>query len=194
MLKVGVTGGIGSGKSLVCEVLEILGIPVYYADSRAKSLMNTDPDLRAAIIAAFGQEAYEGVQVNRPYLADSVFNHPAKLQLLNSLVHPAVWREMAIWFEQHEQFPYVVEESAILFETGLHKSLDKVILVYAPRALRISRTMERDNCSMEAVQERMRNQSDPEKTRELADFVIINDGISAVIPQVLHIHEQLLNL
>jgi dephospho-CoA kinase len=123
-----------------------------------------------------------------------VFKYPEKLQQLNGLVHPAVWKDIAAWFAEHKQFPYVAEESAILFEAGLNKALDRVILVYAPVELRIARTMARDNCSRHSVEERIRNQADPEKTRTLADFVVVNDGITPVIPQVLHIHEKLLNL
>lgn len=194
MLQVGITGGIGSGKSLVAKVLETLGVPVYYADVRAKELMQENDALKKGIIATFGEAAYTGGQLNRPYLAQQVFNDAEKLHQLNGLVHPAVWTDISAWFASHLDQPYAAEESAILYETGAAHGLDKVILVYAPEEARIARTMARDKVSREDVLARIRNQIDQELARSQADFVVVNDGREAIIPQVLHIHKTLLEL
>ena len=193
MLKVGLTGGIGSGKSTVAAIFEILGIPVSYADDEAKRLMNEDPELREAIGRAFGTEAYAGGTLNRKYLAGQVFNDPVKLETLNNLVHPVTIREGSRWM--HEQaalgHPYAIREAALIFEARGAGHLDFVIGVYAPLALRIHRTMQRDHSSREAVQQRMRNQIDEDIKMKLCDAVVHNDEQDALIPQVLALHEKL---
>jgi dephospho-CoA kinase len=195
MLKVGLTGGIGSGKSTVAAIFETLGIPVSYADDEAKRLMNEDPELREAIVRAFGAEAYAGGTLNRKYLAAQVFNDPVKLETLNNLVHPVTIQEGARWMQQQAALghPYAIREAALIFEARGAGHLDFVIGVYAPLALRIHRTIQRDHSSREAVQQRMRNQIDEEIKMKLCDAVIHNDEHEAVIPQVLAIHEKLIS-
>ncbi|WP_276483238.1 dephospho-CoA kinase [Paraflavitalea pollutisoli] len=193
MLKIGLTGGIGSGKSTVAKVFEVLGIPVYYADDVARSIMNDDPDLKAQIIHHFGAAAYEGGPLNRKYIAQIVFNSEEKLALMNSLVHPATIRAGEQWMAQQTD-PYAIKEAAIIFESGTQSQLDYMIGVYAPDALRIHRTMQRDNVTREAVIARMDKQISQSIKMRLCDFVITNDEQQAVIPQVMQVHERLLAL
>ena len=162
MLRIGLTGGIGSGKSTVAKVFEILGIPVYYADSAAKYLMNTDPDLQKAIILAFGQDAYTGTELNRKKIASIVFNDPAKLEKLNQLIHPATIRDAEEWMKKQTS-PYAIKEAALLFESGADAGLDKIIGVAAPQQLRIKRVMERDAVTEAEVLSRIRRQMDEDK-------------------------------
>ena len=175
----------------------MLGIPVSYADREAKRLMNEDPDLRGQIIACFGPEAYtaETGALNRPWMAAQVFSDPAKLEILNSLVHPAVIRDGERWMESKAgRAPYAIREAALIFETTSAGHLDFIIGVYAPLSLRIQRTMERDRLNREDVLQRMRYQINEEIKMQLCDAVIQNDGQQAVLPQVLAIHARLLQL
>ena len=193
MLKVGLTGGIGSGKSTVAAIFETIGIPVSYADREAKRLMNEDPGLREAIGRHFGAEAYAGGTLNRKYLAGQVFNDPEKLHLLNSLVHPATIRDGARWMrEMTGRYPYAIREAAILFESHSVAHLDFVIGVAAPLEMRLQRTMQRDHLTREQVLQRMENQMDEDSKMKLCDAVIHNDEERPLIPQVLQLHEQLL--
>jgi dephospho-CoA kinase len=195
MLRVGLTGGIGSGKSTIAAIFEVLGIPVSNADQEAKRVMNEDPVLREQIIHAFGPETYTVNGLNRSYLASRVFTDPEKLELLNSLVHPATIAAGQQWMDRQKgKTPYVVREAALIFETRAAFYLDFVIGVYAPASLRVHRTMQRDHSTREAVLQRMRNQIDEEIKMSLCDTVINNDDQHAVIPQVLAIHEKLLSL
>lgn len=193
MSRWGLTGGIGSGKSLVCQILEKLGVPVYYADKEARRLMNTDEELRHRIIDRFGREAYEGNGLNREFLATQVFGDEESLTSLNELVHPAVRKDFSDWAETHREAPYVVEEAAILFESGADRFLDGSILVYAPEELRIQRVMLRDDVDEESVRRRMMHQMDEEEKKQRADHVIYNDGKELLLPQVLTIHNRILN-
>jgi dephospho-CoA kinase len=196
MFRVGLTGGIGSGKSTVAAIFETLGIPVSYADDAAKRLMNEDPDLREAISREFGPEAYVGGTLNRKYIATQVFNDPARLESLNNLVHPVTIREGAKWMQEQAGLghPYAIREAALIFESRSAGHLDFIIGVYAPAPLRIHRTMLRDHSSREAVQQRMRNQIDEEIKMKLCDAVVRNDEQEALIPQVLELHERLLQM
>ena len=196
MLRVGLTGGIGSGKSTIAGIFEVLGIPVSYADQEAKRVMNEDPGLKEQILHHFGPEAYVQGQLNRPWLAAQVFPHKEKLELLNSLVHPATIRAGAIWMSEQEALsrPYVIREAALIFESNGGKGLDFVIGVYAPVTLRIHRTMQRDHITREAVLQRMNNQIDEDIKMRLCDAVIVNDDQQAIIPQVLELHDRLLKL
>lgn len=191
MIKIGITGGMGSGKSTVAKVFEVLGIPVYYADDAAKKLMNEDAALKEKLIAVFGKEIYQDGILNRTHLSGLVFNNPDKLAQLNSIVHPATIADAESWMQQQHS-PYAIKEAAILFESGANKYVDKVIGVYAPIQLRISRVMQRDNSTEEAVTARMNRQMEEEKKMNLCDYVITNDEQELVIPQVLKIHELLI--
>ena len=193
MLRIGLTGGIGSGKSTIAKIFEVLGIPCYYADEAAKKLMNQDPELRNQLIHHFGDQAYQGAELNRAYIASEVFNNKEKLELLNSLVHPATIRDADQWMKR-QHTPYAIKEAALIFETGSERWLDKVIGVYSPEELRISRTMTRDQVSLEEVIDRMKNQMDEEKKMKLCDFVIHNDEQHPLIPQVLQLHQRLIKL
>lgn len=194
MLKVGITGGIGSGKSTVSRIFELLGIPVYYADDRAKDILVRDPELAAAVRQHFGTEVYdENGALNRKYLGNIVFNDKDKLALLNSLVHPATIRDSDRWASQ-QTTPYVLKEAALLFETESFHHLDKVIGVFAPQPLRIHRVMKRDNVSRNDVLARIHKQIDERIKMRLCDYVIHNDEQQLVIPQVLDLHKTLLQL
>jgi len=194
MLKIGITGGIGSGKTTVCRIFEILGIPVFNADLVAKSIMNTDSLLRSSIKATFGSQAYsENGELDRKYLASQVFNNQEALDKLNVLVHPAAIQASIDWFKQ-QQGPYALKEAAILFESGSYKDCDYNILVSSPEEIRIKRVMERDGVSEESVRSRISKQMTEEKKLELADFVIVNDGNMPLIPQVLKLHEHFLSI
>lgn len=188
MLTVGVTGGIGSGKTTVCRIFEVLGIPVYYADDRAKQLMQEDDELIAQIKKLFGEEAYQGQQLNRPYIAQKVFNNKILLNELNNIVHPAVFRDATHWMQQQTGVPYAIEEAALLFETGSYKKLDKMITVHTSLQERIQRLKKRDNATYEEITARMKHQWNDEDKIKLADFVIYNDGDHSLIKQVLAIH------
>lgn len=193
MYKLGLTGGIGSGKTLVCQIFEKLGIPVYYADTAARDLMNTDPELKAGIRQMFGDEAFGEEGLNRQYLADSVFGDPEKLSGLNALVHPAVRTDFLRWSLQQKGSPYVLEEAAILFESGASTEMDLTVLVYAPEELRINRVMKRDGLRREDVLKRMAHQLSEEQKKEMADHVLINDGSRMLLPQVIDLHNKMLN-
>ena len=190
-LVIGLTGGIGSGKSVVAKIFETLGIPVYNADTEARRLMNSDPGLKAGIISLFGAKAYGAGGLDRKYLSSIVFDDPAKLEELNRLVHPATIRDAEQW-RQRQQSPYVIKEAALLFESGANRSLDAVIGVSAPEELRISRVMARDGISREEVMKRIQRQMDERKKMALCDQVIFNDEKELLIPQVLSIHSELL--
>lgn len=191
MIRVGLTGGIGSGKSTVARVFEVLGIPVYYADEATRQLMNTDEALKKEIIKNFGEESYSEGQLNRPYIASIVFNNKEKLELLNALTHPATIRHANKWMQQ-QTAPYVIKEAALIFESGSAENLDYVIGVSAPKITRIQRVMERDHISSDEVQKRMDRQIDEEMKMKLCDFVLVNNDTELLTPQVLALHEQLL--
>ena len=192
MFKLGLTGGIGSGKTLVCEIFEKLGVPVYYADSAARDLMNRDAELMAGIRQMFGDEAYGTDGLDRQYMAARVFGNHEKLKGLNQLVHPAVRKDFIKWAERQEGSPYVIEEAAILFESGASEGMDLSVLVYAPEELRISRVMKRDGIQREAVLKRMEHQLSEEKKKEMADHVLVNDGKQMILPQVIDLHNDIL--
>lgn len=193
MLRVGITGGIGSGKSIVARVFENLGIPVYNADTAAKRLMEEDPELRASISFLFGEGAYLNGKLNRSYISSVVFRDHNKLEALNALVHPVTIREGEAWMKKQES-PYAIKEAALIFESGTQSQLDLVIGVSAPRHIRIQRVIQRDNVTREDVLKRMNNQISETIKMRLCDHVIINDDSQLVIPQVLLLHDELLLL
>lgn len=189
MIRVGLTGGIGSGKSTVAKIFEVLGIPVYYADDAAKKIMNTDKELKAVLIKNFGEQTYRDGKLHRAYLASIVFNDKEKLELLNSLTHPATIRDASEWIEKQTS-PYIIKEAALLFESGASDYMDYVIGVYAPQELRIKRAMQRDHITMEEVLQRINRQMDEHAKMKRCDFIITNDEEQLVIPQVLKLHER----
>lgn len=193
MYQVGVTGGIGSGKTEVCRVLETLGVPVYYADMEAKRLMNGQPELKKRIVELLGKEAFDGNALNRRYVGASVFGDRKLLEKLNRLVHPVVRKDYRDWVARQLDVPYVVEEAAILFESGAYRFLDKTVLVFAPDEIRIRRVMDRDGVSRENVKRRMIQQMDEEEKRVLADEVIVNDDREMLLPQIIALHEKIVN-
>lgn len=194
MLKIGITGGIGSGKTTVCKVFEAIGIPIYYADDRAKYLMQHDKKLVKQIIKLLGEESYDiNGQLNRPYISNIVFNNKLKLKKLEALVHPAVYEDGNKWHAKQKNVPYTLKEAALLFENGSYKKLDKTITVYAPKAMRIKRVMKRDKVTRKAVLARMKNQMLDREKRELADYVIKNDCRHPLIMQVMTIHKKIMS-
>ncbi len=195
MLKIGVTGGIGSGKSTVCRIFETLGIPVYYADDEAKKIMVQDKELIRMVKSTFGEETYySDGSLNRKYLANIVFNDNTELSKLNQLVHPRLFEHGESWFEKHSHQPYALKEAAILFESGMQHVLDKVILITASKETRIKRVMLRDDVSQSEVEARMSKQMSDEEKMKLSDFHVINNQSDFLIPQILKIHNCLLKL
>ncbi len=193
MLRVGLTGGIGSGKSLVARIFSTLGVPVFEADARAKAMMTDDAELRGAVIEQFGPEIHREGVLDRALLASKVFGDAERLAALNAIVHPAVRKAFSSWAEE-QTAPYVIMEAAIMAENEGYRSFDRVIVVNAPGELRIQRVIARDGVDVEAVRARMRHQATDEQRERIAQFTVVNDDTVLVIPQVLAIHEQLLNL
>lgn len=190
MYKVGLTGGIGSGKSTVAELLHIRGVAIYDSDSRAKELMNGNEVLREALIAAFGAECYTDAGLNRAWLAERVFGNKAELERLNAIVHPAVMRDFAAWAEAQEG-DYVVLESAILLEAGLEEHVDVVVAVMAPKDIRLERAMQRDGASREQIEERMRNQMSDDERTDRAKYAVVNIDIEELEEDVEQLHRRL---
>ena len=190
MYKVGLTGGIGSGKSKVAELLRDRGVAVYDSDSRAKVLMANDEPLRAALVDAFGAECYTDAGLNRKWLAERVFNNAEDLSRLNAIVHPAVMRDFTTWAEAQEG-NYVVLESAILLEAGLESHVDVVVAVMAPKELRLERAMKRDGATVEQIEERMRNQMSDDERTERAKYAIVNIDLEELEEDVEQLHRRL---
>lgn len=191
MLNIGVTGGIGSGKTSVCKIFESLGVPVYYADDRAKYLMENNAEIIQKVKKLFDEDIYLAGIPDRKRIAEIVFQDKEKLNALNAIIHPAVGLDSKNWQKEMEKegHPYVLREAALIYETGMDKKLDKVIVVNAAKSIRIKRVMQRDGISEDAVLARMDKQWPQEKKNALADFLIENDGESALIPQVQHLHK-----
>ncbi len=191
MLRVGITGGIGSGKSTVASVFEALGIPVYNADSAAKRIMQEDENLKALLRSHFGESIYKNGVLDKVHLSSIVFNNKEKLELLNSLVHPATIQAARLWM-QAQKAPYVLKEAALIFESGSQEHLDFIIGVWAPAPLRIARVTGRDKITAEQVEQRMKHQIPDSVKMRLCDAVIRNDDKEPVLPQVMALHQQLL--
>jgi dephospho-CoA kinase len=192
MLRIGITGGIGSGKSIASRLFQALGVPIYDADSRARWLMENGPELRQQLRAAFGPDTYDASgKLNRPALAGTVFNNPALLAQLNGLVHPHVGTDFEQWAAVQEAagYAYVLKEAALLFEAGSYKQLDRIITVYAPLAARQARVLRRDpHRSPADVQAIMAKQLSEEEKMQRADYVLTNDDVQPLLPQVLALH------
>lgn len=195
MLKIGLTGNIGSGKTTVARVFELLDIPVFYADNEAKKVMVTDEILIESIKKTFGTQSYfDDGALNRKHIAGIVFNNEVDLQKLNALVHPAVFRAFDHWVAEIKIAPYVIKEAALLFESGSYKMCDRSLLISAPLENRIARVMQRDYVSKTEVESREARQFSEERKKQLANDVIVNDDRQLVIPQVLALHRQYLAL
>jgi len=193
-LLVGVTGGIGSGKSTVCKILEVLGHKVYYADDRAKWLMSNDSVLMSAVNGLFGPDAYVQGKLNRSHIADLVFKDAGLLEKLNALVHPAVGEDLRKWVSDNREDAILFDEAALLFEIGTYKKMDATILVVAPEALRIQRVLKRDSHRSEnGIKEIIDKQMKDEEKRLLADYMIVNDEEHSIIKQTLDVYEELLS-
>ena len=190
MLKVGLTGGIGSGKTTIAKVFKQMGIAVYSSDDRAKSIMVNDVALRLELTNTFGAESYSNNQLNRVYIARKVFSDSVELAKLNAIVHPALKKDFVLWCSNQKGL-YILKEAAILFESNSHLGLDKVILVSAAKEIKITRVLKRDSSTREEVILRMDKQLSDEKKRVLSDFEIVNDEDESVINQILEIHKSL---
>jgi dephospho-CoA kinase len=199
---IGLTGGIGSGKSTIAKVFENLGVPIFDADASAKHIMNTSSAIKEKLIETFGPEVYtmqnnhqgevESSSLNRSFLSKIVFADPTKLELLNAIVHPITIKAAMDWAAA-QTAPYVIKEAALFFESGSSLGTYKIIGVNAPKAVRIHRVMKRDNCTKEEVEKRMANQIEESLKMKLCDWVIINDAQQLVLPQVVALHQQILS-
>jgi dephospho-CoA kinase len=195
MLKIGITGGIGSGKTTVCRVFELLGIPIFYADTVAKLIMNTDPVLKEEILKTFGEKSYsmDGV-LNRTHLSSIVFNNESELNKLNALVHPAVFRAFDKWLAIHHDAPYIIKEAALLFETKSYTMCDLSVLVVSPEAFRVRMVIARDGISQDEIVLRMKRQFSDEQKMKLADHILFNDENQLLIPQILELDQQFITI
>ncbi len=191
--RVGITGGIGSGKSTVAKIFEVLGVPVYYADAEARRIINEDPAIISSIMASFGSESYKDGELNRSYISELVFNDKSKLELLNAITHPPTIAHADNWMKK-QVTPYALKEAALIFESGSAAYLDYVIGVYTPLPLRIQRIMRRDKLQAEEVKHRISRQMDEHIKMKLCDAVITNDEQQLLITQVTELHQTLINL
>ena len=189
MKKVGVTGGIGSGKSLVCKIFRCLNVPVFSADDEAKALLETDSEIRLVLTGFFGKELYLSGKLNKQMLADIIFNDRKNLEIVNNAIHPAVLERFTEWCTCQTKSAYVIMEAAIIFETGTDSFLDKVVNISAPEAIRIERVCKRDSVSKEKVIERINNQFTEKERKKMADINLVNDGKMMLLPQVLEVHK-----
>ena len=193
MLKIGLTGGIGSGKSIVAKAFEMLGVPVYVSDIEAKRLMNSNEGVRNKLIVRFGDDVYDADgDLNRKRLADIIFNDPDALKDINAIVHPAVREDFKLWCKKYSHLAYVIQESAILFDTGLYRNFDKIITVSAEEEIRIQRVLKRDSSARELVQKRIANQLPDVDRIQKSDFVIYNNN-ELVLPQIVLIDQTIRN-
>ena len=194
MLRIGLTGGIGSGKTSVSNILKNLGVPVFSSDEEGRKILNENDQAKREVIAAFGNDMYNSQgELDRKRMANLVFNDPRSLEELNLIVHPKVNEAFEDWCHEHEKSPYIIKEAAILLETGAYHDLDKIVNVFAPKELRIERVMKRDSANQEDVLRRMRFQYSEEERNELADFIVMNEKDTDLLPQVMELHEILLN-
>jgi dephospho-CoA kinase len=189
MLKIGITGGIGTGKTTVCRIFETLNVPVYYSDMRAKELMASNTILMNKLKAEFGNQVFEtDGKLNTPYLASIVFSDPSKLKTLNNIVHPIVLDDFSDWCNKFNTSKYIILESAIIYESNIAHLLDYVILVDAPAEISIKRIVDRDGVPREAVIQRMKNQLTPDEKKSFTKLIIFNDGKQSLVDQVVRFH------
>ncbi len=194
-LKIGITGGIGAGKSTICRVFEWLGIPIYYADNQAKLLISENENLKNKIKTLLGPESYNKKgEYNRKFVGEKIFGNPKLLKELNALIHPVVATDYNDWFQSHNDSKYTLKEAAILFESGSNVGLDYVIGVHAPLEVRIKRVAERDQLTTKAIKARIKNQMAQDEKMKKCDFLIDNGGKELIVQQVIKIHKKLLSL
>lgn len=193
MIVLGITGGIGSGKSTVSKILSVLGIPVYVADDESKKLTDSSPTIKEKLTKLFGEELYSDNKLNRTMLASIIFSDKEKLQQANSIIHPEVENHFLQWIEYHrnKQYPIIACETAILFESGFNRFTDKSVTVYSPIEIRIDRIIKRDNCTKEKAEDRINSQMPDEKKVELSDFIIVNNEAKSLIEQTVQLLNQL---
>lgn len=193
MKRIGITGGIGSGKTVVCKVFELLGVPVFYADDEAKKLYLIK-EVRDLLLKKYGDNIYKSIyEINKEKLAEIIFNNPDELKFINSLIHPMLAKVYKDWCNTYKHLPYTLKEAAILFESGAYKEMDAVILVIAPKEIRINRIIKRDNFTRLQIEERMKNQWTEEERIAHADFIIYNDEEQLVLPQIIELHQKFTN-
>jgi dephospho-CoA kinase len=192
MIKVGLTGGIGSGKTLISEIFKRLSIPVFNADQEAKIILNSNPEVISEIKSNFGEDIYTQDEINRSQLAKIIFNDYSALKKINAIIHPKVRQYFYDWIKK-QNAKYVIEEAAILFESKAYKEMNITINVHADESLRIQRVMDRDEVGLDEVKSRMKNQLSDQERINLADYTIYNDGKEMVLPQILEIHHKILN-
>lgn len=195
MLKIGITGGIGSGKTLVCEIFNKLGVPIFSADDEAKKLIDSNAKIKSKIIKHFGKSILNDQKIiDQKKLAAIVFNNKKELAALNKIVHQGTFDAFEKWTKKHKKEKYIIKEAAIMFESGAHKTVDYVITVSAPMAIRINRIQNRDGSDLKQIKARIKNQLSDAERKKRSDFVITNDEKKALIPQVLNIHHKILKL
>jgi dephospho-CoA kinase len=194
MLKIGLTGGIGSGKTVAADIFRQLGVPVYEADTEARILTDNNPEIKRELKKKFGNDFFlKDNSLDRKKLAALVFSNAEKLEQLNSIIHPFVKKHFTDWLQEQEGNKYIIKEAAILFESGSNKGLDKIIVVTAPESIRIQRVVDRDHSTAEKVKSIMHNQMSQEEVIKRSDYIITNDNLTLVIPQVLKLHQLFLN-
>lgn len=191
MIKVGITGGIGSGKSLICKVFSKLGVPVYTADDAAKYLMDHHEEIRKDLISVFGEDIYTGEKLDRSRLAGLIFDDPNLLATVNKIVHPRVGDDFTQWCNSYKHMPFVIQESAILFEINAFHLFDYVILVTAPQEIRLQRVLDRPGMSREKILRIMKNQLPEEEKIVRSHFILNNDGITLILPLILAIYSEM---
>jgi dephospho-CoA kinase len=189
MLKIGITGGIGSGKTTVCKIFEKLGTPIYYADIEAAKILSDNKTIQQKVISLLGNIVVENGTINRKKIAEIVFSDSTKLNSLNEIIHPEVKKHSAIWMNMYTSNPYIIKESAIIFENNLQDEFDYIIIVTAPKELKIKRIKERDNSTTEEIEKRIKNQLSDEEKIKLADYVIANDEKLLLTPQIIELHK-----
>ncbi len=186
---IGITGGIGSGKTFVCNIFTHMGMPVYEADTRAKELINTSAAIIEKLISYYGKEIYNnnGI-INKKKLASIIFNNKTELEKVNNIIHPVVFEDFNKWCKLNTEHKYLIHEAAILFESGIYKKMNTTVFVDAPESLRIKRVMQRDKLTKQEVEQRIKNQMPDNEKRKLANYIIINDGKTMLLPQIVKLH------
>ena len=192
MMKIGITGGIGSGKSYVCNLLKQRGLPVYNCDDEAKRLMTESPIIRHQLTALIGENAYRNNELNKPIIAEYLFANAENAEKVNGIVHPVVKQDFENWTKE-QTTPIVIQECALLFESGFSDTVDVTVEIYAPKEIRLERAMKRDNATQQQVEARMASQMDEEEKRAQANYCIINDGKADLNAQIEELFTQLNN-